>query len=326
MPLVPPPAFCPDLILLDIGLPDISGYETCRQLRSNGHLRHAKLVLVSGNSQVEDRLKGYEVGADDFISKPYVPDELVAKVRVLLRLKRTEELSGLKDDILTLLAHETRTPLTVINGAVDAMRSTKTNDTDPAGEFLSMIADAAARLGALMERSHLLCTLKSGGLLLNKVPVNMTAFLTSAVDAMREKALAHDVRIVVECPDQTEIIADDGLLRIAVSSVLDNAIRFSPRGTTTHVEVSTTANQLCIAIVDEGPGFDPEVMSHLFEELSAHDMAHHHEGARLGLSITREIVALHGGSIDIVANAGAGCTVSITLPRMRSTVDVPLSA
>src|SRR5437867_5231349 len=115
------PAMRPDLVLLDIMMPGIDGYATCRQLRALPDLRHVKIIMVSARAMVSDRLQGYDAGADDFVTKPFDEDELLAKVRVHLRLKSVEEVDALKTTVIDLLTHETRTPLTGIIGAADLL-------------------------------------------------------------------------------------------------------------------------------------------------------------------------------------------------------------
>jgi DNA-binding response OmpR family regulator len=113
------PRFRPDLVLLDVMLPDIDGFEVCRRIRElEGH-RFTKIILVSARSAVPDRPEGHRAGADDHLTKPFDHDEFRAKVAVFLRLKQTEEVDRLKGDLLRLLSHETRTPL---NGILVASR------------------------------------------------------------------------------------------------------------------------------------------------------------------------------------------------------------
>ncbi|MGH9361080.1 MAG: response regulator, partial [Thermoanaerobaculia bacterium] len=90
------PAFKPDLVLLDIMMPGIDGYEVCRRLKSNPRLRDAKVILVSAKAMLSERLEGYESGADDYLTKPFDDAELMAKVRVFLRLKSIEEIDRFK--------------------------------------------------------------------------------------------------------------------------------------------------------------------------------------------------------------------------------------
>ncbi|MBU1140379.1 MAG: response regulator, partial [Proteobacteria bacterium] len=103
--------YYPDIILLDIMMPGMSGYETCRRIKNEKKHKFAKVLMISGKAMVEERLAGYEAGADDYITKPFIDDELLAKLKVFSKLKKTEEIDELKTSILQLFSHETKTPL-----------------------------------------------------------------------------------------------------------------------------------------------------------------------------------------------------------------------
>ena len=106
--------FNPDLILLDVMMPGIDGYETCLKLRSHPTLQYTKIIMVSAKALLTERMQGYEAGADDYVTKPFDREELLAKVQVYLRLKSIEEVDRLKSGVLHWVCHETRTPLSGI--------------------------------------------------------------------------------------------------------------------------------------------------------------------------------------------------------------------
>jgi len=101
-----------DVILLDIMMPGLDGYQTCQRIRQNALFSHVKIILVSSKVKLDERLLGYQVGADDYITKPFEASELLAKIKVFLRLKTAEEIDRIKTNFITLFNHEARTPLT----------------------------------------------------------------------------------------------------------------------------------------------------------------------------------------------------------------------
>ena len=111
-----------DLILLDIMIPKMDGYEVCRRIRANPLFSDLKVILVSAKMMLDDKLQGYEIGADDYMTKPFDASELLAKVKVFLRLKNVEEINKIKTNFINLLYHETRTPLTSIFGYASLLR------------------------------------------------------------------------------------------------------------------------------------------------------------------------------------------------------------
>ena len=124
------PDFHPALILLDVMMPGIGGYETCRRIRANLSLRHIKIIMVSAKALISERMQGFEAGADDYITKPFDIEEFLAKVRVYMRLKFVEEVDQLKSDLLSLLNHETGTPLNSIIPPIEMLMSDKDMDAE----------------------------------------------------------------------------------------------------------------------------------------------------------------------------------------------------
>ena len=153
--------FKPDHVLLDIMMPGIDGYETCQRMRAMPALQHLKIMMVSAKAMVAERLQGYEAGADDYITKPFDDAELVAKVRVYLRLKSLEEVNRLKSDVLTLLGHETITALNGFIGTLEFLLGEP--DIDPAQrtELLRMAHQNSKALYPLYANALTLGSLRS---------------------------------------------------------------------------------------------------------------------------------------------------------------------
>src|SRR5262249_4506566 len=138
--------FQPALVLLDIMMPGFGGYETCRQIRAHPSLRHIKIIMVSARALVAERLQGYEAGADDYITKPFDEEELVAKVRVHMRLSSLEEVEQFTSDVLTLLRHETRTPLNSMLAPLQMLRAEAEMATEERSMLLDMVYESALAL------------------------------------------------------------------------------------------------------------------------------------------------------------------------------------
>lgn len=111
-----------DLILLDIIMPGLDGYEICKRIRENPLFRGIKIIFVSSKMLIADRLRAYDIGADDYLTKPFEAGELIAKIKVFMRLKKSEEINKIKTNFINLLYHETRTPLTSIFGYASLLR------------------------------------------------------------------------------------------------------------------------------------------------------------------------------------------------------------
>ena len=200
------PRFRPDLILLDIMMPGIDGYEVCRRIKANEYLSYIKIILVTGKALVEERLKGYEVGADDYVTKPFVIRELEAKIKVFLNLKRSLEIDQLKTDLLILFAHEPRTPLNGIIGGSDLlMLDNSLNESNR--QTVQLISESGHRLLNFIDKTMFLCEMKSIPKLKTSLQ-SLTETLRNVVTAHEEPASIKHVTIELDAAEELSIEVD----------------------------------------------------------------------------------------------------------------------
>ena len=306
--------FSPDLILLDIMMPGIDGYETCRRLRANPALYHTKIIMVSSKSMVAERLQGYEAGANDYVTKPFEKEELLAKLKVYLRLKSVEEVDRLKSDVITLLSHETRTPLNTIIAPIQMLMTE--NDLDPAerSELLHMVHQSAIRLQHLFEQVLILSKMRSGAWNLELVQAHLHDVVRSAISRVAPQAVEHNVQILEELPHESMGRFDTEQTLGVFTTILENAIRFSPAGGRVVVGFRRGDNDFCVTVTDEGNGIDPDLLPYLFNVFAYTDLSSHSKGLGLSLSIAHQVVLAHSGTIEVESVQGSGTTFMVHLP------------
>jgi two-component system sensor histidine kinase/response regulator len=307
-------AFQPDLILLDIMMPGINGYETCRRIRANTTLHHTKIIMVSAKAMLSERLQGYEAGADDYITKPFEEDELLAKVRVYMRLKSVEEVHQLKSDLLTLLSHETRTPLNGILAPVQLLLADTTMEDAERTILLDMVQQSAKRLQSLLQKVVTLSTMKARQWDFQWVSADLCELVRHAVYAVAAYAAERDVTIEQRLPDNAITQLDPEQMETVLRVILENAVRFSPLAGRVVVGVACDDVCCCVTVTDQGTGIDADFLPHVFEEFAHTDMAHHTTGHGLSLAIARQIVLAHNGTISVESTKGAGTVFTVLLP------------
>jgi DNA-binding response OmpR family regulator len=293
-----------DLILLDIMMPDVDGYQICHSIRDDSLFSNVKIILVSSKMTLEDRLRGYEIGADDYITKPFEPSELLAKTKVFLRLKNVEEINKIKTNFINLLNHEARTPLTSIFGYTRLLRESP-NLTQEEKALLTEIEKSGQKLLKSCEKTLLLSDLKSGNISIEKVRMPLNLFFSDYRVAVENKESKGSVLRFSGNADLW-IDADPKLFSVAINGVLENGLKYAAEGTV--VDVSTkvvSGDRLRIEVANEGEKIPPERQEDIFNELSVHDMEHHYEGYGLSLAISRRIIEAHGGSLTF-ENHSAG--------------------
>jgi signal transduction histidine kinase len=308
------PTFQPDLILLDIMMPGINGYETCRRLRATPALSWTKIIMVSAKAMVSERLQGYEAGADDYVTKPFDDEELLAKVRIHLRLKSIEEVDALKSAFLGLLQHETRTPLTGILGAADLLLEDEEMDAVGRQQLVRTIRRSALRLHDLLIKVVTLAELKSGARTFTVSPLDVRTAIRDALAKVVSQAAEKEVALETPRLEAGSALVDGAAVRTAFHTILDNAIRVSPPGGTVVVDVSREADVVRVAVTDRGPGISPDFLPRVFDEFTTTDLAHHHDGAGLSLAIARRIIEALGGRIGVESRPGSGSTFTVDLP------------
>jgi len=290
------PEFYPDLMLLDIMMPGIDGYEVCRRVRADYRYYLLKIILISGKSMLEERLLGYEVGADDYIVKPFVDEELEAKIRVFLRLKRSEEVDQIKGDLLRIFSHETRTPLNGILLSTELLRSDDSVG-DEAKAYIQVIEDSGRRLLEFVKKTTLLCDIK-GGLKLDKNSNSLNSYLDVAIKAVQKEARSKKLKIVYkDTEEDTLLVADWRMLVKVFIYIIENAVKFSPPNGIVNIEHTKLGASCEIIISDQGKGIDPEWMDKIFNEFAVRDVMHHQKGLGLSLAIAKHIVEMHEGTI-----------------------------
>lgn len=305
--------FRPDIILLDNMMPGLDGGQVCRQIRADKALRHTKIIMLSGKSMVSERIEAYQAGADDYIIKPFNEEELLAKIRVYLRLKSVEEMDQFKTDVLTLLSHEARTPLNNIIAPAEMLMSEDEIDAEEKKLLIETVHSAAGRLHRFFENVMLLSSLKSGKCQFNPEPADLCEVVHEAVCDVVTSAADRKIKIEEKFNGRPTVRIDPAAIRRVITSILDNAIRFSPSGARVNVCVGGDDESVCVSVTDRGEGIEPEYLPHVFEELSDPDIDHHSKGQGLSLAIARQIVLQHNGTISAESEKGSGTTFTVRL-------------
>lgn len=308
--------FHPDIILLDNMLPGIDGGQVCQQIRADSALRHTKIIMVSGRSMVSERVEGYQAGADDYVTKPFDKDELLAKIRVYLRLKSVEEVDQFKTNVLTLLGHEARTPLNSLIVSAEMLMSEENIDAEEQKMFAELVYKSAKRLQYFVEKAMMLSSLKSGKRQFNMIPAELCEVVREAIGEVAAKAAERNVRIEEQFEASPTVCLDKHEIKRVVTSILDNAVRFSPSDGNVTVCVFSDNEDVCLSVSDQGEGIDLDYLPYVFEELSDPDVAHHSKGHGLCLAIARQVILQHNGTISAESTKGSGATFTVRLPMM----------
>ncbi|MBN2005615.1 MAG: response regulator [Anaerolineae bacterium] len=321
--------FEPELIVADISMPRMDGYQFFDAVRGNPQWVPIPFIFLTARAEREDRLRGKAMGAEDYITKPFDPQELVVVIssRIgrakAIRQATETEFEDLKQQIITLLSHELRTPLTSVYGYTELALEEATSL--PAGDFqqfLMGIKKGADRLTNLVEDLLMVVRTDTGQLerefrLLGTVTRDIGEVVRQAVRLYEAEARSHGIEIeVMAAPDLPPVKIYQQFLVDAISRLMDNAIKFS-RKSGKHIFVRTEADNgmIHISIEDEGVGIPESELNKLFERFRQINRAKmEQQGTGLGLVIARALVNCMQGDITAKSVQGKGSTFSVHLP------------
>ncbi len=313
----------PDLVLLDLLMPGMDGFEVCRRIREDRALEGLPVVFLSAADDKDLIVRALEAGGIDYITKPFNAAELVTRVQTQLGLKqardRLRQLAEDKDELLGILAHDLKNNLGAmqISAQILARRMVERGDAR-SGELADMLLHSSSQLLAFVNQL-LANSAADHAMVILCQPVRLGEVISGVVaqydDAARRKRLRLGARLA-EGPDQ--VLADPTALHQVLDNLVSNAVKFSPPGRSIEVSVHGGADGIVECRVrDEGPGFTPEDRVRLFQRyarLSARPTGGE-PSTGLGLSIARKLAGAMRGELVCESAPGAGACFVLRLPR-----------
>jgi len=319
----------PALIISDVRMPGMDGFSLCERVRANAEFAHVPFIFLTAKGDRADIRRGMGLGADDYLVKPFEPEELLSAVHV--RLTRAAEAQAaiakvgndLQDQIIRTLTHEFRTPLSLVVGYTDLLESSGRgmNERDFQAT-LQGLHSGSSRLMRLVEDFLLVSRLRTGVTareIVNAPPTPLAPdpIVEKVVLQLHNQASASNVSLVTDCTTPHLTIAISSLhMTEIIRRLLDNAVRFSKsEGGQVIVTTCQEASYWIIRVTDEGIGIRPEALAFVFEAFQQVDRAKmEQQGTGVGLAIVRGLVETYGGRVEVESTAGKGSTFSVRLP------------
>ncbi|HWE63527.1 MAG TPA: ATP-binding protein [Chloroflexota bacterium] len=336
----------PDLVLLDRALPDSDGLQICARIKALDPTRFMPVIMVTAKAHRDDKLAGLAQGVDDYITKPFDMDELIAKVRVMLRIKatedqlrqRTEELARMhaaerqmverltqldimKSQFIATASHELRTPLSIIKGFTNLLlrRDDFGFDRSTEVQYLQLIDTQVDTLTSLVDDMLSASRIESGHVRLQRERVELLPLMRRVLGTFVVSAAERQIDVRLEHADPAVAYADAQHTEQVFVNLVSNAVKYSYNGGSVWVRVEDGPEYVTIAVYDRGVGLPPEAMDQLFTKFSRLDNPRSVEagGTGLGLYIARNWVEANGGKIWAAPNEASGSVFRFTLPHFR---------
>jgi signal transduction histidine kinase len=310
----------PDVILLDVMMPGMDGFEVCRRIRARAEWQHLPIILVTALDSQEDIVAGLGAGADDFVHKPVAGLELRARVRSMLRIKKQfdalQAALKLREDLVHMIVHDMRTPLTAIIGFTELLRGGFITSEDTAD--INKLHRQALRLNAFVNDILVQAKTEHNQLVLNLSEVDIHRLINTVAEDHSLIAQTRKIGLQVELPVETRLVSiDAGLFQRVVDNLLTNAIKFSPPHSIVTLRVEYPAQSSCqlrVSVWDQGPGVAHDDRQRIFYKYEIAGMKNMGDiPIGLGLSFARLVVEAHGGQIWVEENQPTGSIFVIEL-------------
>jgi two-component system sensor histidine kinase/response regulator len=323
----------PDLILLDVMMPDMDGFEVCRRLKSSPETSGIPIIFLTAVVDSEQVVKGLEMGAVDYVAKPFNRAELLARVRTHLELKfsretlqrttcKLRELNNEKSEFLGIVAHDLKSPISNFIGLADLMLGNPEPDQKERRDICEAILRESRRLLQLVENLLNIDALERGEIKLNLEAFDLAESAQNVGLSLNARAAAKSQTITLEKAASCGRTYADPLVTFQVlDNLVSNALKFSPAGTSVRLKISENDGAVVCEVQDEGPGLsaaDHKLLFGKFARLSARPTGNE-SSTGLGLSIVKKLVEAMNGSVWCTSTKGHGANFMIKLPLAART-------
>lgn len=324
-------SYKPDLVLLDIQMPDMDGLEVCRQIRERPNGDLLPIIFLTGDERQDIHSRAFQVKGDDFLRKPVLSAELVVRIRSLMRLKRLQaEIQAERDNLLDLqkqreqlfefIVHDLKNPLSAIQAGLQLLDEREDGSATSQGQ-LRRLRDTSQYMGRMIQNILDLGRAEQVGLELHKTRIPLCHWIPSVLKEVESLAQFRSHDLAWSCPPDLEIEADQEFLRRLLLNLLDNALKYSTSGSCTRLEAHRTESGIRLEVRDQGQGIPEHMREQIFRKFVRLE-----EGQRdtrsssgLGLAFCQLVAEAHQGRIWVEENQPRGSVFMLELPGAPAT-------
>jgi len=320
----------PDLILSDVMMPPPNGFELRRLMSLDSDLASIPFIFLTARSNVEDRVSGIREGADDYITKPFVTEELLARIEAVFRRVKTEQargreqmktiaqqdLNNLRNEILQNFHHELRTPLTNILMPLELAANNRFSGPEEQSKFINIALSNADRLESLVTDLIVLSNIDHGNLNTIRQTIDVDLHILAPVRKRLERYRTKELEFLTDISQEGTITAPRREFIHAVVHLMDNAFKFSFDKGQVSLKVRPGSNGgVDIMVQDEGPGISTELREKIFERFyqASQGDSREYEGLGVGLNIARAVFQSLKGNVEVL-DSPKGCRVHAFIP------------
>lgn len=318
----------PDIILLDVQMPGMDGYEVCARLKSNSNTRDIPVIFISALGETTDETKGLDLGAVDYLTKPISPPIVIARIRNHLELKGQKDelkktaktladLNSLKNKFLGMAAHDLRNPLSVVSAFSDMLLDEFYGPLDSKQkELIGLISSTSLQMLSLVNNLLDVSVIESGKLRLDFKEGSLEALIFEHVKIASVLAEKKSINITCDLATVVAFKFDNDKIGQVIDNLISNSLKFSPKGSEVIISLKSNSEKATISVKDQGPGIAKNDQIRIFSEFekTSNKPTGGEVSTGLGLSIVKKIVDAHHGHIVIESEPSKGCIFKVELP------------
>ncbi len=322
----------PDLILLDVAMPDMDGFEVCKRLKENPETEKIPIIFLTAKTETDDIVKGFDLGAVDYITKPFKTAELLARVKTHLELKRSrdiiseqisqlEKLNEDKDKFISLISHDLRGPFTGFLGLTKFLHENLNTFTpEEIKEVAKELHNSLLRQYQLLENLLDWSKIQIGKVKINKQKIDLSEIVNNKIELFQTSAKSKNIELVSSIKPETYIFADSVMISSVIHNLISNAIKYTKERGKITLNSSEKDNYVEVSVSDTGIGISKENLEKLFQpgEIFSTPGTKMEKGTGLGLLIAKEMVEMNDGKIRVESQENVGTTFYILLPKYNN--------
>jgi signal transduction histidine kinase len=321
----------PDLILLDINMPELDGYEVCAQLKRDERTRDIPVLFISAMNETIDKVLAFGVGGLDYITKPFQFEEVDARVAAHLKLRRLQidlaarnrelqqtnaelrRLQDLRDNLTQMIVHDLRSPLTGVYGTIELVGTEADKLTPATARMVDLSHGTLDQILTMINSLLDVSKIEAGELRPNCRACDLVALAHEAVD--RLTGLRGNRTVTTESASPTvPAFVDRELISRVLQNLIGNALKFTAQNGEVRIHLSRNADRSRVSVTDNGPGVAPEYHERIFEKFGQVKTSDTRVGTGLGLTFCRLVIEAHGGAIGVKSELGKGSAFWFELP------------
>ena len=328
----------PEIILLDIMMPGMDGFEVCERLKKKEETRDIPVIFLSALSETDSKVKGFKAGGVDYITKPFQREEVLARIELHLRLNRLQNrleekisqlkereewlnrLNAQKDELMRIVGHDIRNPVTGIIGVAQLLKNSENSMSEDQRKLMYKTIEESGKklqnlVNDLLKKEKAELNLEE----LNLEEVRLEHLLQRVIELHQPTALSKEITVDLEINEPVQMELDRQKMDQVMGNLISNALKFTPRGGTVSIALDSTEERVKIVVNDTGVGIPTEDMDSLLngsdKTIPVREGTQGEKGSGFGLDIIKQFTELHGGDVEVESVEGEGTRFTLFLPK-----------